>query len=115
VGARHAGENAKEGICFNPQNAGSSAERDAVKLATSEAAHPGASRSHEQIIISSAIKISQIWANHATTNRSELTRLRQTEKKFPIFGPTLLRPVISDTLTSFMVAGLWCNARAVGW
>jgi hypothetical protein len=115
VRARHAGEKAKEDICFNPQNAGSSAERDAVKLATSEAAHPGASRSHEQIIISSAIKISQNWDNHATTNRSELTSLRQTEKKFPIFGPTLLRPVISDTLTSFMVAGLWCNARAVGW
>jgi hypothetical protein len=59
---RHAREKAKGGICFNPRNAGSSAERNAVKLAMSEAAHPEASRSHEQSIILFKIKISQIWA-----------------------------------------------------
>ncbi|WP_143281719.1 hypothetical protein [Caballeronia cordobensis] len=91
------------------------AERAAVKLATGEATRPEASRFHSEIIISGKIKISQIWAKSLKQTPFGIAQQTKIEKKIPIFRATLLRSVISDTLTSFMVAGFWCNARTTAW
>jgi hypothetical protein len=114
VRPRHAREEA-ENVCWYPQSAERTVERATAKLATSEAARPKASSSTLAIFIFCAIKISQIRANFIVDTESGNARIRETEKKMPIFRVTLLRPVISDTLTSFMVVGFWCNARTAVW